>query len=62
MSVLATRSDRRRYIFNVMPLEKAIRLIIGVKDMPLGIEESWHVLVSHGQRRVIGLQARDNSK
>ena len=45
-----------------MPLEEAIRLVVGVKDMPLGIEEARHVLVSHGQRRVIGLQARDNSK
>ena len=45
-----------------MPLEKAIRLIIRVKDMPLGIEESWHVLVSHGQCRVPSLQTRNNAK
>ena len=52
----------RTYIFDVMSLEETIGLIIEVKDMPLGIEEPWHVLVGDRQRRVIGLQTRNDPK
>ena len=44
-----------------MPLEQAVCLVIWVKNMPVRIEESGHVLVCDGEGQIISLQPSNYS-